>query len=165
MESQVKEMIVSGLRRNGELLKLTLADFSEADMLVRPVPAANHAAWMVGHLAAAEAAMVNACAPGAIPALPDGFGERFTGKTTSVDDPARLAGKEELLATFDRVRSATIAWASTLVAADLTKPGPERVRAIAPTVGALLNLLTTHVALHTGQIQVIRRKLGKPVLF
>jgi hypothetical protein len=32
-------------------------------------------------------------------------------------------------------------------------------------VGDILMLHPAHLAMHVGQIQVIRRKLGKPVLF
>ena len=37
------------------MLQFTLGDFSDADMLARPAPSANHAAWQLGHLIAAEA--------------------------------------------------------------------------------------------------------------
>jgi hypothetical protein len=35
----------------------------------------------------------------------------------------------------------------------------------APTVGAMLLLNANHVLMHAGQFSVVRRKLGKPVLF
>jgi hypothetical protein len=35
----------------------------------------------------------------------------------------------------------------------------------APTLGALFILISNHVLMHTGQFTVVRRKLGKPVLF
>jgi len=34
-----------------------------------------------------------------------------------------------------------------------------------PTMGHLVQLLPSHFAMHVGQMQVIRRKLGKPLLF
>ena len=36
---------------------------------------------------------------------------------------------------------------------------------MAPTLGALLLLNANHVMMHAGQFTVVRRKLGKPVLF
>lgn len=152
-------------QRSLETLKMSLADFSEADMLVRPCAGANHAAWQVGHLIASEAYMVNACQAGATIELPGGFAERFNGKTAGVDDPAKLASKAELLELFAKVRGATVAWMRSLDEAALDRPGPERLRVAAPTVGHTAALVAQHLSMHLGQIQVIRRKLGKPVLF
>ena len=47
--------------------------------------------------------------------------------------------------------------------ADLDKPtsGPANIN----TVGGLLNLISNHTMMHGGQFSVVRRKLGKPVLF
>jgi hypothetical protein len=42
---------------------------------------------------------------------------------------------------------------------------PEALQGFAPTVGHLAYVLPVHVMMHLGQVQVIRRKLGKPVLF
>jgi len=36
---------------------------------------------------------------------------------------------------------------------------------IAPTLGALILLQSNHTLMHAGQFTVVRRKLGKPVLF
>ena len=47
----------------------------------------------------------------------------------------------------------------------MDRPMPEALQAFAPTVGHLAYILPSHVMMHLGQIQGIRRKLGKPVLF
>lgn len=36
------------------MLEMILSDLSDADLMVRPVPHANHFAWQLGHLIAAE---------------------------------------------------------------------------------------------------------------
>ena len=64
-----------------------------------------------------------------------------------------------------KTRMATIAWVKTLTPADLGKPGPEPMKQFCPTVGHIVELLPTHFAMHMGQMQVARRKLGKPVMF
>ena len=51
---KAKEAIKSSLDGNLFVLKMYLADLSDADLLVRPVPGANHVAWQLGHLIAAE---------------------------------------------------------------------------------------------------------------
>jgi hypothetical protein len=159
------DYLAGNLSRNLELLKQTLADFSDAEMLVRPVPAANHATWQLGHLISAETQMGNAVRPGSMPALPTGFAEKFNGKTISVDDPKALASKEQLLSLFTSARQASVKWVKSLSPQDLEAAGPERMRAMAPTVGDVAGMLMGHTTMHVGQFQVIRRKLGKPILF
>jgi|SRR5208282_146881 len=159
------ELQVDMLRRNLEFLKLTIADLLDADLIQRPVPKANNGLWQIGQLIAAEAMMVNTSAGKTIIELPAGFAERYTKETASIDDPAKLGNKKDLMALFDKVREKTCAWAATLTPADMAKPTPEKMRQFVPTVGHLANMIPVHVAMHIGQIQVLRRKLGKPILF
>jgi hypothetical protein len=153
------------LKGNLEMLKGTLADFSDADMLVRPCPGANHPTWQIGHMINSETSMLNGVKPGAGPQLPAGFADKFTKETASNDDPNFFPKKAELLDTFSKVRAATIAWAKGLTPADLEQPTPEKMRKWAPTTAHLVAMVPAHVMMHVGQFQVARRKLGKPVLF
>lgn len=159
------DLIVALLRQNHEMLNGTLADFSDADLLVRPCPGANNVAWQLGHLIKSEAGALAGFAPGRAPVLPAGFADKITKETAGKDDPNFRPKKAEMLDLFNNVRSATIAWAGGLKEADLDQPAPERMRGWAPTAGHWLGAVTGHVAMHVGQFQVIRRKLGKPVLF
>ena len=158
-------ILVDVLRSGLNLLKMTIADMSDAELAQRPAPASNNALWSIGHVIASEARMVNRCAGRTIVELPAGFAERFTKETTSIDDVAKLGTKEELLAQFDKVREATANWVATLTPDDKAKPAPEPLSRMVPSVGHVTYLFNTHVAMHLGQIQVLRRKLGKPVLF
>ena len=155
------EMLTQTLEQTHGLLKDTLGDFTEADMLERPTPGANHAAWQLAHLIAAEGHMMSPTkAP--MPVLPVEI-ERVIGKEGSaLDSPADFPKKDQLLALFSQARQAAIAGIKTLSESDLDKPTgfPH-----APTVGLLLALINAHTVMHIGQLQVIRRKLGKPVMF
>lgn len=158
------DLLVDALRRNQNIIQMTLADFTDADMLVRPADGANHAAWQLGHLAVAEVQMIGATT-GKKADLPAGFAEVFTRKTSASDDAAAFPKKAELLEAFARARQASIEWAQSVSADDLDRPSPESIRAFAPRLGDLATVLSEHAAMHIGQFQVIRRKLGKPVLF
>ena len=158
------QLLTDLLRRDIEMVKATLADFSDADLLSRPCPGANHAAWQLGHLIGAESRMMNAVQEGVVPPLPAGFEEKFKKETASVDDPAFFPKKAELLDFLEKGRNATINWVKTLQPADLDRPTPERMKRFAPTVGQLLAMFPVHVAMHLGQFQVIRRKLGRPLM-
>jgi hypothetical protein len=146
-----------------DMVKWHLADFSEADMLARPCGAANHAAWQVGHMAVAEANLINAAMPGAVPE-PTAQQKLWHDKANATATSG-FPTKEELLKTFGATRERSIAWVKSLSAGDMAKPMPESLRPFAATVGHLAHILPTHDAMHIGQIQVIRRSLGKPRLF
>ena len=156
-------LLADMLRGNLDFLKWTISDFSDADMLVRPVPNANHAMWQIGHVMNSEAGALTQLNP-QTPGLPT-FAEKFNRQTASIDDPDFFPRKAELLDAFANVRAATVGWVKSLKPEELDKPTPEKIRKWAPTIGHLLASTPIHVGMHVGQIQVIRRKLGKPVLF
>ena len=147
------------------LLNRYIEDLSDADMLVRPCPGANHAAWQLGHLINSEAFFVNAIKPGAVPPPPAGFKDKVGKNDARQDDPAYFPSKAQLLDTLASTRNGTVAMIRSLTAAELDKPGPEQLQRFAPTVGHLVAMVPMHLLMHLGQLQVIRRKLGKPVLF
>jgi len=158
------ELHADTLSRNGEMLKMTLSDLSDSDLLTRPCPGANHANWQLGHLISSEAFFLKAMgAP--TPELPAGFAERYNKSTAASADPSQFAKKDELLNLFTRVRAASVNFASKAKPEDLDKPGPEPIRPFSPTVGHTILITIAHTAMHLGQVQVLRRKLGKPVLF
>lgn len=159
------ELMADFVSRNCDILKLTVSDFSEEDMRARPVPGANCAAWQVGHLVGGLAHMVGMTAPGVIPQPLAELGGKFSGKTAHIDDPSYFPSKGQLLEAFAAAHGAFIEWVRSLSAADLNKPMPAKMADFAPTVGHLVLMTATHISMHLGQIQVIRRKLGKPLLF
>jgi hypothetical protein len=160
---KAQDAIRNALTSTQGMLAAYLQDLSDADLLVRPVPGANHIAWQLGHLIASEHGM-GATIPGAAyPELPAGFAERHNKDAHSRD--TGFAAKAEYLSLFNKVREATIAAVGKLSEADLDKPTSGRVAQIAPTLGSLLLLNANHVMMHAGQFSVVRRKLGKPVLF
>lgn len=156
------QLLADLLKKNGDFVGMTLSDFSDADMLARPCPGANHAAWQLGHLAESESGSLQALSgkPTEFP-----FKGKFNRESTKIDDPNYFPRKQDLLDAFGKVRAATVEWVKTLQPADLERQTPEKMRMWAPTVAHLLASTPVHVAMHVGQFQVIRRKLGKPILF
>jgi hypothetical protein len=139
-----------------------LEDLTDAEMLHRPCPGANHIKWQVGHLITSEHADMEKVLPGSMPPLPDGFAERY-GKTAAASDKASdFDSKADLLQTFEQQRAATLAALDKLSDADFDR---ETGIPYAPNVGALMSLHGSHWLMHAGQWAVIRRQLGRPPLF
>ena len=158
------DLIANNLAGNLDLLKSVLADFSDADMLIRPVPDANHAAWQLGHLAFFEAMVCGMYVPSKAPTLPADSKTLYGKEGASIDDPSRFFTKDEGLKILGQTRAALVDWARTLTEADLAKPGPEQFKGWVNTIGDLLITIIVHTTMHVGQFQVIRRKLGKKIL-
>jgi hypothetical protein len=160
-----RDAIRTALTSTQNLLKWYVSDLSDTDLLVRPVPQANHIAWQIGHLISSEC-MMGKMVPGvAYPELPGGWDERHGKTTAAVEPPAGFATKAAYLDLFDKVRAATLAALEKLSETDLDRPTQGSMAKFAPTIGALLLLTANHTMMHAGQFSVVRRKLGKPVLF
>ncbi len=161
-----REAVKTALASTQHLLNWFLSDLSDADLLVRPVPGSNHIAWQLGHLIQAEPILLGKMLPAAQYApLPADFADRHSSARANEDSPANFLTKAEYLAHFQKGRDATLAAVERLSDADLDRPTEGPMAQFAPTLGALLILAANHTLMHAGQFSVVRRKLGKPVLF
>jgi uncharacterized damage-inducible protein DinB len=161
-----KDAIKTALTETTNLVSWYVSDLSDADLLVRPVPGANHIAWQLGHMIAADVQLIGGQIPGAsYPELPAGFVEQHSAKNAAAESTKGFRTKAEYLTLFTKVREATQAILARLPEADLDKPTSGPMAKFAPTLGALFLLCSNHTLMHAGQFTVVRRKLGKPVLF
>jgi hypothetical protein len=159
-----REAIQTALEATKGNLRMYVGDFSDADFLVRPVPGANHTAWQIGNVIAGDVFFISQELPDTpYPELPKGFSE-LHGNDGAKKDEGFLT-KAEYLALFEKVRSATIAAVGKLTDADLDRSVTGKGKVLAATLGKLFIMLSNHTLMHAGQFTVIRRKLGKPVLF
>ena len=159
-----KDAMKFALQSNGSVLVSTLADLSDADILVSPVPSANHIAWQMGHLIQAEVEFflpkLTSVAP---PVLPAGFAQQHSKENAGNPSNAGYLTKDEYLALYNAARKATFAALEAIPEADFEKDSG--IGAYAPTLGTVFILIATHDMMHAGQFSVVRRALGKPVLF
>ncbi len=158
----VADLLSKNILQTKAMINMTLADFSEADMMVRPAKGANHAIWQMGHLANSTRGMVTAC--DASVKFPFEDDARFGKSKASFDDASKFPTKAELLSRWDQAMDIAAGWAARLTDADLAKPTPDFLKNFAPTVGSVATLLASHPCMHLGQFQVTRRALGKPHL-
>jgi len=160
------QTIQSALASTQFLLNAVLEDLSDADLLVRPVPGANHLAWQLGHVTASEIGLVREQLPEAVyPPLPAGWAEAHAMPATSKNGPDGFRTKAEYVKMLNEVRKATIEAVGKLQDSDLDRPSQGQMANFAPRLGDIFLLVANHSLMHSGQFSVLRRKLGKPVLF
>src|SRR5438045_9118902 len=100
-----KEAIKTALTSTKDMVGWYLSDLSDADLLVRPVPSANHIAWQLGHLIGAELHLLSAYLPGARwPTLPAGFAEKHNKETSRPGAADQFLKNTEDLDLYSRVR-------------------------------------------------------------
>ena len=139
-----------------------LEDLTDAEMLHRPAPGANHINWQLGHLIWSDHHHLEMGAPKFLKPLPDGFTTLYNAETAKVDDLTKLLTQAELLAAREVQQQATIEALYQQTDEEL-----ERETGIfwAPTVAALFSMAGSHWLMHAGQWAVTRRQLGRPPLF
>ena len=160
------EAIQAALRSTQHMLKWYLEGFSDEELLVRPAPGANHVAWQLGHLINSEKYHIREQLPDAkYPDLPADFATNYASDRAGHDATEGYRTKVEYVTLFDEVRTGTIAALDCLTDADLDRPSSGGVAAFAPRLGDVFLMLSNHTLMHGGQFTVVRRILGKPVLF
>src|SRR3954471_942954 len=122
-----KDAARTTMRTADFMVESYLSDITPPEMLVRPAPGANHLAWQMGHLISAETRLVEAAAPGSMPALPEGFAERHSKETASSNNPQDFLAKDEYLKLAKSTRTSTLRALDGLSEADMDKPVSGRV--------------------------------------
>lgn len=170
---RAQEVVVQLLRSARMVTERYLSDLSDEDLLIRPVPGAHCVAWQLGHLICSERKMLEGVAQQGVrvpelPELPAGFEQRHAkgagGSNEGSAEGLGFADKLQYQELMRSLRAATVAAVEGCRDEQLDLAGPEAMRGYAPTVGAVLMMIGTHEMLHSGQIAVLRRKLGKPVV-
>ena len=161
-----KDAVRKQLETSEFLVQSYLGDLTDQEMLVRPAPDANHVAWQMGHLIAAERALVEAGVPGSMPALPAGFAEKHSKDTAKSNKPSDFLTKDEYLKLAKQMRAGTLAVLEKLGPADFDKPITNpRVPPFVKRVGDAFVTAAGHWGMHSGQWVILRRKLGRPRQF
>jgi hypothetical protein len=160
----IKHGIRSSLAQADTVVSSYLADLTDAELLVRPLPECNHIAWQLGHLINAERYVLNKLAPGKIEPLPEGFEAAHAKERAKVDDASKFLAKDEYLRLAAGVRRQTLGLLENMSDADLQQ-SVEKMPPMVKNVADLFFFISMHWLMHTGQWAVVRRKLGRPPLF
>lgn len=157
------ELLAGGYRMGRRMVQMMCADLTDAEFGHRPVPGANTAAWVVGHLAVVARRTAERLGATDLPPLTEEFVARFSTTRKPAGEQADLGSKADLLALFEACTQKLIEAAERLPADALTapaaNPGP-----FAANYGEAVLFGALHVGMHCGQLSTIRRSLGKPPL-
>ncbi len=143
----------------GTTLRL-LEDIPEEQYLHQPVDGANHALWVVGHLAYADDYFLGAfdVRPHKLPAQwhTDLFGQ---GSVPS-GEASVYPGMAEVIERLAGLRGEVIGWFEGMSPTELAAPLPDDWKECGPTFAALIGAIACHESLHAGQLTLVRRSLG-----
>jgi hypothetical protein len=157
-----QDVIASSLAMSQTLMRRYVADLTPAEYLHRPAPKANCTAWLLGHLVLSERRALAAFGASNLPALPDGFDQRF-GRGEDAPQAGDFGDVTLLMPLWDQHRSMLID-AVKRASLDLLNKPLDKPLPIFSNLGEMANFMAQHATMHAGQITIIRRSLGRPPL-
>lgn len=145
--------------------RILAGDIADERLAEQPLPAVNHPAWILGHLACT--AGIGVTRLGGETVFPAEWEPRFIPgsklSATRDDYPSKEALLGAVEKGFERLRQTVSGASSEQLSQPTTHP---RMKAALPTVGdSVAFLLTGHLGLHLGQLSTWRRMIGLPPLF
>lgn len=156
-----RDVILGQLATGQYLLDKFTSDLSDQEYFVVPTEGANHAAWIVGHIAVSEDSM-SAAVAGGKKRLGEDLYKLFQGGTACVQDASKYPSRKAIDELFKNARAHCI---EALKAFDVNRwdeKMPDSFSAqLFPTRGSYWNLIGTHHFWHIGQLTVCRVALRK----
>jgi hypothetical protein len=142
-----------------------MADLGEEELTAQPLEGVtmNHPAFVIGHLAWANdngMALV-----GGTPVLSN-LKELWGSGAVPSEERSLYPSKADLIRTLEVSHTRLAAAVKQASKGLLKAPAPEKMRSKFPTHGhILLSLMTSHYAVHLGQLSAWRRAMGLPSVF
>ncbi len=155
------DALASGYRMGQLLVHRMIDDLTDDEFRYQPVPGANSAAWIVGHLGVTARRTADRLGATGLPELTEEFVAQFSATKKPAGEQPDLGTKAELVTLFDTSVEKLIPAILALPPEALTNP-PPAPGPFAATYGEAVLFGALHVAVHSGQISTIRRALGKP---
>jgi hypothetical protein len=157
-----KDLIINQLGSGAYLFEKFTSDLSDVEYFRPPVAGANHAAWILGHVACSEDWMTSPLA-GVAPRIPEATRTLFKGGSKCLADASLYPSRREIDELFRNTRAHTIEALKAFDPARFDHPAPEGLpKELFPTLGAVWALQGTHQFWHIGQLSVCRAALKKP---
>ncbi|MEK6799894.1 MAG: DinB family protein [Planctomycetota bacterium] len=160
-----KDVILAQFANAEQLMQWFTSDLSDAEYFKPPVPGANHAGWIIGHVACSEDSIV-AAITGKAMCIPAATHATFKGGEDCLPDAARYPSRKQVDELLRDSRAHTREAIRDFDDKRWNDPSPEGwTKEFFPTLGAMWSLLPTHQYWHIGQITVCRTGLRKKRVF
>ena len=160
-----KELVLNQLKMGQVLIGEFTADLSDAEYFQPPLAGANHATWILGHLACTEDWAMSLLG-GTVYRIPQKLHDAFKGGSTCDADATKYPGRREIDRLFAEARAFTL---ERLAQSDLStwaNRSPEGFPANRlPTVASVWSLMGLHQFWHFGQLTVCRQAMKKGNVF
>jgi uncharacterized damage-inducible protein DinB len=141
-----------------------LEDIPDDQMMHQPAPGANHALWIMGHVATADEFFMKEVGKRPVKKL-DALKALFFMGSAPNPDPSAYPKASEIRAYLDASREDLLAWFSSLPEAELYAALPEELQSFAASPAVLMSTIACHECLHAGQLTTIRKSLGLTPVF
>lgn len=161
MFASVPEAMAFALKKSHLMMHRMIDDLKPHEFEHQPFPGVNCVAWILGHLTLTDRRHLTWLGVTDLPPVPDGFDERFKVTRTTAVEQKGYGDPKELVALFDAHRRKLIDCLPTVDPARFLEPPSFQTPMFADRGEGTL-FMGLHVAMHTGQISVIRRSLGYP---
>lgn len=159
--ASAKEVILQQLRSGQFFFEKFTADLSDSDYFKPPAEGANHAAWLLGHVACSEDDLVAQITGGA-KRIPEAMYELFKGGSACVGEPSKHPTRKQIDELFRNSRATTIETLKLYDERQWEEPSPQGWdKSMFPTMGAMWALQGTHQFWHIGQLAVCRQAMKK----
>jgi uncharacterized damage-inducible protein DinB len=156
------DLVASGYRMARQMVHGMCADLTPEEFQHQPVPGANSAAWIVGHLALTAKRTAERLGATGVPEVSEEFKGQFKATRQSAGDQPNLGNKTDLLALLDVAMEKLMDAIRRLPAEALVGPAPNPAPVFVTNFGDMLLFGAMHATMHCGQLSTIRRSLGKP---
>jgi hypothetical protein len=155
------DLIASGYRMGCQLVHNLCADLTPEEFQHQPMPGANSAAWIVGHLALTAKRTAERLGATGMPQVSDDFVARFKATRQQAGNQSQLGSKEELLALLDVSIEKLMESIKGLSPEALTGPAPPTAPPFVKSYSDMMLFGAMHITVHCGQLSTIRRSLGR----
>jgi len=155
-----KDVVLGQMQTSQFLVEKMTADLSDAEYFKPAVPGANHAGWIMGHIACSEdwaAALIS----GSKQRIPDATHALFKSGTTCVADASKYPSRKQIDELFRNSRAHALEAVKVFNDSRWNDPNPKGANGPFPTLGALCGLLGFHPFWHIGQLTVCRVAMNK----
>lgn len=163
-QSNLSKVTLDSLRFGRSFVAMMLEKTPD-ELFYKPAfEGANHAAWVVGHLATTDEFFYKTLAGGE-GVLPKEWDDLFGMNSVCQADASKYPSRAELVAAMNERRSKFETWLGALTDEDLMQPIEGDLAMFASTVAQLGASLSFHDGFHAAQISATRRASGLPPMF